>query len=138
MNEELAYLVYEVDEFIEHSEKTAKENPKLKKSALKLNKELMALKETLVVTKGDNYVGTVENQLREKLSEIYASITGYYGAPTKTQLENSSLIEEEMSKAKQSFASIKSGSMKKYSQAAEKAEVKLPTLKSYKEFVDKE
>ena len=138
LNEELAFLVYEVDEFIEHSENTAKENPKLKKSALKLNKELMALKETLVVTKGDNYVGTVENQLREKLSEIYASITGYYGAPTKTQLENSSLIEEEMSKAKESFASIKNGSMKKYSQAAEKAEIKLPTLKSYEEFVDKE
>ena len=138
LNEELAYMVYQIDEYLVHSESVAEKNPKMKKVALKLNKELTALKEVLVITSGDNYVGTVENQLREKLSEIYAAITGYYGAPTKTQLENVSLIEGEMDDARSAFGGVTNGSLKKYKQSLEKAELQLPKLKSFDEYVDKE
>ena len=51
MTEELAYMVYQIDEYLAHSEKVMKENASLKKQATKLNTDLMALKKTLVITK---------------------------------------------------------------------------------------
>ena len=138
LNEELAYMVYVMDEFIVHSEKTSKENSKMKKTGLKLTKELNDLKKVLVITSGDNYVGTVENQLREKMSNVYGAITGYYGAPTKTQMQNIALIEGEMNSARKNFSSIQSGSLSKYVNALKKNEITAPNLKTFEEYVKKD
>ena len=136
LNEELAYIVYQIDEISKHTLESAK-NPKLKKTALKLNSELISLKETLVVTKGDNYVGTVEDQLREKLANIYGEITGYYGAPTDTQMENVDLIVSEMNGAIVGFDKVQSGSIKKYNLLLSKNELPKIQLKSKVEFLKK-
>ena len=137
MNEELAYMVYQMDEYIAHTSKQVDANSKMKKSALSLKKELVSLKETLVITSGDNYVGTVENQLREKLGDIYGEITGYYGAPTKTQMENVALIEGLMNEARAGFSSIKAKSIKKYELGLTKNAIDLPVMKTFEEFVKK-
>lgn len=57
MMQELAYMVYELDEVLVKASELKK-----KKIVTSLN----TLKETLVVTTGDNYVGSSEPQLREK------------------------------------------------------------------------
>ncbi len=138
MNEELAYMVYVMDEYISHSENTVKENSKMKKTGLKLTKELNDLKKVLVITTGDNYVGTVESQLREKMSDIYGAVAGYYGAPTKTQMENVALIEGEMNSARKNYSSIQSGSLSKYVNALKKNEITAPNLKTFEEYVKKD
>ncbi len=137
MVEELAYMVYQIDLFISHAQKSAEENPKLKKGTDKLIAELTALKEDLVVTRGDNYVGAVEPELREKMAEAYAAVTGYFGAPSQTQLDNIELIENEMIESRKTFTSVMNGSMRKYIQALKKNEMALPVVKSYEEYVKK-
>ncbi|MCF6223796.1 MAG: hypothetical protein L3J34_08715 [Flavobacteriaceae bacterium] len=97
MNEELAYMVYELDEII----KVVK--GKNKKNDAKLN----AFKETLVITTGDNYVGSAEPQLREKMSDLYSKIANSYDKPSNTELDNLKLIEDRFEKAKVDFEKLK-------------------------------
>ena len=137
MVEELAHMVYQINLYIDHAIKASEANPKLKKKADKLIAELTALKEGLVITRGDNYVGTVEPELREKMADAYGAVAGYYGAPSETQLQNITLIENEMIEARKSFESIKNGSMKKYVQLLMLNEMQIPTIKSYENFVKK-
>ncbi len=116
MTEELAYMVYELDAILEKSD-ILKNN--------KLSKELHALKETLVITKGDNYVGSAEPQLREKMSDLYAKVANSYDIPSKNELDNLSLIENRFNTAKKDFEKIKSKT-KFYKELA---------LKSFEEFI---
>ena len=137
MTEELAYLVYEMDEYMLHSEKVMKENTSLKKQALKLNTDLNALKDVLVVTKGDNYVGTGEPQLREKIGDLYSTIGSYYGGPSASQLETMKMLQDKLADGKKKFQLIKDAQMGKYKTATEKAGFSYVVLKSFEEFVKK-
>lgn len=92
MTEQLAYLVYELDEMISMAE-----NKKDAKIVSKLNE----LKETLVITTGDNYVGAAEPQLREKMADIYSKVASSYDKPSASDLENIELITERFEKAKE-------------------------------------
>jgi hypothetical protein len=137
MTEELAYMVYQMDEYLAHTEKVMKENPALKKQAQKFNTDLMALKKTLVITTGDNYVGAAEKQLREKIGDLFSTIGAYYGAPSTTQLENLSMLQATLAAAKKRFEEIQNGQLAKYKAATEKAGFVFVTLKSFEEFVKK-
>ena len=79
MCESLAYDVYCVDAFLDYAN-TSKNK--------KLSKKLNSLKETMVITTGDNYVGSSEPQLREKMTAIFSRIESNPGEPTSTELEN--------------------------------------------------
>jgi photosystem II stability/assembly factor-like uncharacterized protein len=96
MSQDLAYLVYELDAILE----TSKANKKLSSS-------LNALKETLVITTGDNYVGSAEPQLREKIADLYSKIAGSYDKPSNAELENLSILKDRFSKAKKDFEKLK-------------------------------
>ena len=98
MTQELAYLVYELDKMIAQSE--ADKNVKM---VAKLND----LKETLVITTGDNYVGSAEPQLREKMADLYSKLADNYDKPTSSEIENLSIISERFEKAKTDFAKLK-------------------------------
>ncbi|MCF6347824.1 MAG: hypothetical protein L3J20_05945 [Flavobacteriaceae bacterium] len=95
MTQELAYMVYELDAILEKAQK--------KKTISALTK----LKESLVITTGDNYVGSAEPQLREKMSSLYSKIAGSYDKPSAAELENLSIIEERFTKAKKDYTRIK-------------------------------
>lgn len=95
MTQDLAYMVYELDAILEKSVK--------KKTIEALTK----LKESLVITTGDNYVGSAEPQLREKMADLYSKIAGSYDKPSSAELENLSIIENRFSKAKKDYAKIK-------------------------------
>lgn len=112
MTQELAYFVYEVDETLN----TLKEG--------KLKNGLTALKESLVVTTGDNYVGSAEPQLREKMADLYSKIASGYDKPTSSELESLKIIEDRFVLAKSDFEKLK-----------KKAKANLE-LKSFEEFIN--
>ncbi len=114
MTEELAFLVYQLDAVMEVSK------GKNKKVYAKLND----LKETLVVTTGDNYVGTAEPQLREKMADLYSKVAGSYDKPSASDMDNLSVIEARFEKAKVDFDKLK-----------KKAKANDLELKTYEEFL---
>jgi hypothetical protein len=99
MTQELAYLVYELDEMIAQSATTAKNS--------KMSEKLNALKETLVVTSGDNYVGAAEPQLREKMADLYSKLASNYDKPSSSEMENLEVISNRFETAKTDFAKLK-------------------------------
>jgi len=114
MTQDLAYMVYKLDAI----EKA------LPSKKAKLKAKFEALRKTLVVTTGDNYVGTAERQLREKMADLYSKIAGSYDKPSSAELENLKLIEERFNKAKVDFVKLE-----------KKAKLKDLKLKSFEEFV---
>ncbi len=113
MVQNLAYLVYKLDAILV-DEKTSK------KTASKLNE----LKETLVITTGDNYVGMAKRQLREKMADLYSKIASSYDKPSENELNNLSLIEDEFNRAKTKFNKLK-----------KKVKIENLSLKSFDEFI---
>jgi hypothetical protein len=98
MTQELAYLVYQVDAYTEQAELT-NDKRELQK--------LQDLKETLVITTGDNYVGSAEPQLREKMADLYSKVASSYDEPSAADLANLSLIRDRFEKAKSDFETIR-------------------------------
>ena len=113
MTQELAYLVYELDAILDVS-----------KDKKKLVTALNTLKETLVITTGDNYVSSAEPQLREKMADLYSKIESSYDKPSNAEFDNLSVIEERFNKAKTDFEKLK-----------KKARLKDFKIKTFEEFV---
>ncbi|WP_293294790.1 hypothetical protein [Allomuricauda sp.] len=104
MTQELAYLVYELDQIVENAATTGD-----KKTKEKLNN----LKETLVITTGDNYVGAAEPQLRERMADLYSKVASSYDKPSAAELKNFEVITERFNNAKKEFAKLKDKYLKK-------------------------
>jgi hypothetical protein len=101
-----------------------------------LGEELDALRKTVVVTTGDNYVGAAEPELKEKLNDIYGTIASYYGAPSSTQLENIASLKKDFDMARATFEKIKSSSIKAFEkELAKNKTVQVPALISFEEFL---
>ncbi len=113
MTQELAYMVYEVDEM-------------LAKADTKSAKKLKTLKETLVITTGDNYVGSAEPQLREKMTALFSKVAASYDKPSSSEMKNLTVVQNRFEKAKADFAKLK----KKYKSKEPLA------VKSFDEFLD--
>ncbi|MFD2165607.1 WD40/YVTN/BNR-like repeat-containing protein [Thalassotalea euphylliae] len=103
MTQELAYLVYQIDEHIALAEKQEGEQ------AIALTKALNTLKETLVITTGDNYVGSAEPQLREKLADLYSKVTQGFEVPSKSEMANLALLTTRFDDAKKQYGDILAG-----------------------------
>jgi len=114
MTQKLAYLVNELDMILEQVE-----------SSSALGKKLQTLKETLVVTTGDNYTETAEPQLREKMLTLYSKIASSYDKPSNNEMDNLNVIEERFNKAIKNFEKLKS-----------KAKLKDLEMKSFEEFLN--
>jgi len=114
MTEELAYMVYTIDEIISN------ENID-KQISLKLNE----LKKSLVITTGDNYVGAAKKQLREKMSDLYSKVASSYDKPSANELENLALIENEMKSAN-----------KRYGKILKKVDSEFMPEKSFEDFIN--
>ena len=117
-------------------EEFQKKNSAPNKTVAKLGEELDALRNKVVVTTGDNYVGAAEPQLKEKLNDIYGTIASYYGAPSSTQLENVASLKKDYDNAKATFEKIKTGSIKAFEKELTKNKtVQVPVLISFEEFL---
>ena len=137
MSQELAYFVYEIDENIAKAEEISKDNKSASKTAQPVISELNTLKETLVITTGDNYVGSAEPQLREKLGDIYSKVASSYDKVSITEKQNMKLMEDQYKEAKESYEKIKSKRISKMNSFIEKNGLKPVELLSYEDFLKK-
>ena len=134
--QKLAYLVYQIDSWDATIDQFNAKNSAPHKSVQTLNKELDELRDKLVVTKGDNYVGAGEPKLREKLGDIYSSVGSYFGAPSVTQLDNIQMLTLQFEEATKQFDKIKSGSLKAFEKELSKnTTVQAPKISSFEEFI---
>jgi photosystem II stability/assembly factor-like uncharacterized protein len=134
--QDLAYFVYQIDLWDEKTEEFLKKNSAPNKTVSKLGEELDALRKTVVVTTGDNYVGAAEPELKEKLNDIYGTIASYYGAPSSTQLENIASLKKDFDMARATFEKIKSSSIKAFEKELVKNKtVQVPVILSFEEFL---
>ena len=90
----------------------------------KTKSKLNELKETLVITTGDNYVGAAKRQLREKMADLYSKIASGYDRPSPMELENFNLIKDMFQTAFKTFDKLK-----------KKVKVEDLNLKSYEDFI---
>lgn len=134
MSQELAYMVYTLDEYVKIAEGVKARDAKSAKIASPLITELTKLKETLVVTKGDNYVGAAEPQLREKMAELYAKVAASYYKPNQAELDNLEAVESRFNTGKADYKKIKDKHLNKVI-ANSKDGVEPLVLKTFEEFL---
>jgi photosystem II stability/assembly factor-like uncharacterized protein len=97
MIESLAYDVYCVDAYLTYAKD---------KKSKKLISKLDALKETMVITSGDNYVGASEPQLREKMTDLFQRVESNPGAPSSNELESWLQIKKRYNTTKEALSQI--------------------------------
>jgi hypothetical protein len=127
MTERLAHLVDEIDLMQAGAKTSLAQNTALKKSTELLNNNIDKLREKLVILTGDNYVGSAEPRLREKMSALYAEITGFHGRPSDAQLKNLAWIEKQFNEAKAEAENIKTKYFAPFN--AQLLKLKLPEIK---------
>ena len=107
MNQDLAYTVYQIDETQKVLDLISEKNKSFAKDATKIKTAYEVLKAKLVVTTGDNYVGSAEKQLREKMGELYSNIASNFNAPSASQLENFEAIKQRFDGSIAEFKTLK-------------------------------
>jgi hypothetical protein len=134
--QDLAFLVHKIEQTDEKLEELLKAENNQNKQLIQFNQKLDSLRNKLVVTSGDNYVGAAEPQLKEKFNDIYGTINSYYGAPSSTQLENISSLKNDLNKAKLEFEKLNKDFKKVLDKSFEKnTNVKQPNIQSFEEFL---
>lgn len=137
MNEDLAYLVDQLDMMQQGAEMAISKNPSknVMKKLKPFSEQLAVLKETLVVTSGDNYVGQAEPQLREKIATLYGEVTGYAGEPSNAQMQNFKLLTGKLKEAQAEMVGLMT-QMKAINTALKANDIPEITYRSKEEFMD--
>jgi photosystem II stability/assembly factor-like uncharacterized protein len=136
MSEELAYMVYELDTYQQMARSMFEKGPKAKKIAEPVDTKLQALKETLVVTTGDNYVAAAEPELRGKLADLYSKVASSFDKPSSAELSNLELLTNRFEQAKADFEKIKSKEVSKMLKFADKMGLTPIELLDFESFLD--
>jgi len=108
MQERLAYIGDAVTSARDKAKENAKKLKKGDSFAKTLNNfadKLDQLNQTLVATKTGAGI-TGEQQLREKVVGLYASVSSYNGKPTESQLDRMNVLEKEIDKKNAEFEAI--------------------------------
>ena len=135
LNEDVAYATYQVDQLLETCDTLAKQTA-LNKGALALKAKLQKIKTTLVVTTGDNYVGSAPPQLKEKLATLFNEVAGYQGAPSQTEIDNIALLADETKKVLAELQALWDKDWKTLSKKAQEKGLQAePNLKSREAFL---
>ncbi|MBP7172936.1 MAG: hypothetical protein KBA33_02565 [Cloacibacterium sp.] len=135
LSEQLAYTVYEIDETTKVLDLLIEKDKSYAKEASKVKTAFQTLKEKLVITKGDNYVGSSEPQLREKLADLYSTIASSFNAPTNAQLENLEAIKSTFGESMKQFKELKTKYGAKISMKAKEQNIPF-VLKTFEEYVE--
>lgn len=136
MSQELAYTVYTLDEYLKIAEAVKAKDAKGAKLATPFIDELNKLKETLVVTKGDNYVGAAEPQLRERMADLYSKVAQSFYKPNQAELDNLTTIENRFNTAKTDFKKIKDKHLSKITGYMSKDGLQPLILKTFDEYLE--
>ena len=135
--ESLAYVVYQLDEWKKVAEGVIKDHPKGAKVAQKAWDKLDALRTTLVVTTGDNYVNEAEPLLRENLAELYGTVAGGFEPASAAQEKNIAKYQAEVAQAEADLAAIMKKEVAKLQSFISKNDIETPEMPSMEEFVQK-
>jgi photosystem II stability/assembly factor-like uncharacterized protein len=138
MVEDLAYMVYEINENQSKAKAIIENNPKGKKIAEKFDKVLEELRKTLVITTGDNYVASAEQELREEMGDLYSNVASTYDGVSGAHRLNFELISEEFETAKTQYKAILAKEGEKFNKFLEKNEIDKPIIKSKDAFLKKD
>ena len=138
MVEDLAFMVYEINQIQDKAKDVMKNYPKGKKDAEKLDNALEELRKDLVITTGDNYVASAEPELREKMGELYSNVASSYDRVSGAHKLNYELISDEFSKAQDRYQAIKNKEGKKFMSFLEKNDIAKPEIQSKEEFLKKD
>jgi photosystem II stability/assembly factor-like uncharacterized protein len=133
--EDIAYLVYQIDTWDSALELYQKSNPKASKHAVSAAQKMDRMRDVLVVTTGDNYVGASEPRLREKLGDIYSNIGSYYGAPSPSQMETIQVLRDQFKQQQTAFNLVQENELKKTIVDWQKQNVAVPTIMSREAFL---
>ena len=135
MSQELAYTVYTLDEYLKLAESVKSKNAQGAKVAVPFITDLNKVKETMVVTKGDNYVGAAEPQLREKMTDLYAKVAGSFYKPNQAELSNMEAVESRFTTAKSEFKKVKDKHLPKINAAINKDKLDPLIMKTMDEYL---
>ena len=138
MVEDLAYLVYEINEIQDKATEVIENHPKGKKNAQKFYDDLEALRKDLVITTGDNYVASAEPELRERMGNLYSGVASSYDRVSGAQKQNYELINDEWQKAQARSVEIKKKHMDKFLSYLEKNNIAAPEFQSKADFLKKD
>jgi photosystem II stability/assembly factor-like uncharacterized protein len=135
MTQDLAYLVYQIDETIAYANRAKESNKKLSKSSSTLLISLNELKKTLVITTGDNYVGAAEDQLREDIGDLYSVVANNFAKPGNSQYDNLAVLTKKLEDAKTQYSFIRNKELAKLEKTASKYNLEAMTNKSFEDFL---
>jgi len=136
MCQDLAYLVYQIDEHLEMAQALIDEDVSSKRTAQPVIDELTTLKKSLVITTGDNYVGAAEPQLREKVATLYGKVAAGFNPPSPSEMENLQLLETRFNNAKEQFDTIRSKRIGKLNNYIVKNDKAPAEIMSFEDFLD--
>lgn len=134
--EDLAFIDAKISGVMKDVRKVAEAEDTKTSSKKKLESyadELETLKKELVATKLGGITG--EEQLREKIANIYSALMRYYGAPTQSQIDRLDVLETELQdKASKADALLgdKLAAINKLVTKADKEEIKVISLEEFK------
>lgn len=132
--EELAYIDKQFTDITEHIEKYSdKLSKKDKKKLSALADKCTEYHKILVATKKGNITG--EEQMRERLGELYGFIMYYRGKPTNSQIDALELLEKELRKIEAELETIKKNDLVTVNAIFEKNEIKQIELISKEAFL---
>jgi len=135
MTQELAYLVFQIDETIDYATKAKESNTKLNKPSSSLLGSLNGLKEILVITTGDNYVGAAEDQLREDIADLYSVVANNFDKPGNSLYNNLATLSKKLEDAKIQYSFIKNKELAKLEKTASKYNLEAMKSKSFETFM---
>ncbi|WP_373495103.1 VPS10 domain-containing protein [Aquiflexum sp.] len=137
MTQDLAYLVYKVDSYLDYAEKIKTNDPKSNKSMTTLINELNKLKERLVITTGDNYVDTAEPELREKISKLYGLVISNFDKPSSNQEETKNTLNKTLKDSQNTFESVIAKHQKSLDKFAKNAGLESLKIDDFGTFIEK-
>ncbi len=134
MSEQLAYGIDQLDAIKDGAADRLAKNAALKKVVEPITKNIDKQKESLVVLKGDNYVGSAEPQLREKIAELYAEVANYYGSPSPAQVLRMGTLEGKLKTALAGIETLKTTQLADLNKKLAAAKLEEIKLRSFEEF----
>lgn len=100
-------------------------SPKTRKVLMEYNTQLETLRATLLATKQKSIFAD-EEQLRERLSEVYTTVLMQESKPSNLQLERIGVLQKQLTEAKGKHESINKQYSKRVQEAIKKEAIKTP------------
>ncbi len=135
MTEQLAYIYQILDEIGGQAKELDTDDPAIKDLLQQLEIKSEELRESFVALEGDFYVDSDE-QLRERIAEMYMQVSNFPGKPTNTQLERSDALSGEMQEVETEVTRFLEEELAPVNEKLSEAGIPIIKYSSFSEFKD--